>query len=366
MRWFEQFASNSTAGSGNQLIFSAKEKRTGRVYYKITVGGTFGYSLLFSNILDSTYADGSLDHKNLICEPWHIEEAKVSRCAALDWHGEERVDLPAPIGETVLTFGGKAQKTVAPGEFFTTDEVELTFEAGEFLCLEMTYSGEVLPYHEESLLPIFVKQDGVWTFDKHMPLPGMIGVKRNVKARVGFFGDSITQGIGTAQNSYEHWNAKVAVKLGEEYAFWNLGIGYGRANDAATDGAWMYKAKHNDAVVVCFGVNDILQGKKEEQIKSDLMEITRTLKKAGVKVLVQTVPPFDYEGEKIGIWQRVNQFIFDTVAKEADGIFDAAAVLALSAEQPHRAKYGGHPDAQGCTVWADALAPVLKDLLENK
>ena len=73
----------------------------------------------------------------------------------------------------------------------------------------------------------------------------------------------------------------------------------------------------------------------------------------------------DYEGEKIGIWQRVNAFIFEEIAKEADLIFDAAAVLKKSDEEPHKAKYGGHPDAEGCKVWGEALAPVLKDFMER-
>ncbi len=63
-----------------------------------------------------------------------------------------------------------------------------------------------------------------------------------------------------AVNSYEHWNAVVAENLGSQYGFWNLGLGYGRAADAATDGAWFFKAKQNDIVVVCYGVNDIFQG----------------------------------------------------------------------------------------------------------
>lgn len=365
MKYFEQYSSNTIAAGGNQLYFAAQEKRTCRVFYKITESGTYGYALLFSNIMDSTYADGSVSHKNLICEPWKIHCASIARCKALDWHGEAVCPKVVAEEEKQLFFDGKAEKCVMPGEFFASDEVEMEFEAGEYLCLEMTVTGEKLPYHEESILPIFVKDGEEWKFDKHMPLPGMIGCTRKAKKKIGFFGDSITQGIGTEQNAYAHWNAVVTERLGGEYACWNLGIGYGRANDAASDGAWMYKAKHNDVIVVCFGVNDILQGQSEEQIKKDLMTIVKSLKGYGVKVIVQTVPPFDYEGEKIGIWQHVNAFIFEEIAKEADLIFDAAAVLKKSDEEPHKAKYGGHPDAEGCKVWGEALAPVVKDFMER-
>ena len=354
MKYFDRYCSNTIAGSGNQLFFSAPQPVTGRVFYRITVGGTYAYSLLFSNIMDSTYADGSVSHKNLICEPWHIHSASIARCSRMNWHDDEYCPAVELMDCKPLTFDGKPEKLVASGEFFCSDEVQMSFA-----------SGEKLPYHEESILPIFVNDGEEWRFDKHMPLPGMIGCDRKAKKKVGFFGDSITQGIGTQSNGYVHWNAVVTQLLEEQYACWNLGIGYARANDAASDGAWMYKAKHNDVVVVCFGVNDIMQGKEEKQIKNDLMDIVRDLKRAGAKVLVQTVPPFDYEGEKIGIWQRINAFIVEEIAKEADGVFDAAALLSLSKEEPHKAKYGGHPDEVGCKVWGEALAPVLKELLEK-
>ena len=363
MEYFEKYTSNTIAAGGNQLYFEAQQPRTCRVFYKITVGGTYDYALLFSNIMDSTYADGSVSHKNLICEPWIIHSASIARCAELNWRGEEVCEAVQLVDKKSLTFGGNVEKHVAPGEFFASDEVEMTFAAGEYICLEMTVSGKKLPYHEESILPIFVNENGEWKYDKRMPLPGMVGCARKVDKKVGFFGDSITQGIGTEPNAYAHWNAVAANALGEKYACCNLGIGYGRANDAASDGAWMYKAKQNDWVVVCFGVNDIFQIQDEDQIKKDLMTIVKTLKGNGVKVLVQTVPPFDYEGEKIGIWQNVNAYIFEEIAKVADAVFDAAKVLALSAEETHKAKYGGHPDAAGCRIWGEALAPVLKNLL---
>lgn len=365
MKYFEEYSSNTIAAGGNQLYFASEEKRTCRVFYKVAAGGTYVYSLLFSNIMDSTYVDGSISHKNLICMPWHIHSACIARCGKLDWHGEEKCPAVTLEDSKALAFDGKSEKSVAPGEFFACDGVEMHFEAGEYLCLEMTVSGAMLPYHEESILPIFIKDGENWAYDKRMPLPGMVGCSRKTEKKIGFFGDSITQGIGTAPNAYAHWNAVAAQGLGETYAFWNLGIGYGRANDAASDGAWMYKAKHNDAVVVCFGVNDIMQGFKEEQVKKDLMTIVKTLKSAGVKVIVQTVPPFDYMGDKIGIWQRVNTFVKEEIAKLADGIFDAAAVLSLSEAEPHKAKYGGHPDEEGCKVWGEALAPVLKHFLET-
>ena len=43
MKYFDQFNSNTYAGSGNQLYFAMNENemRTGRVFYKISAGGEY-------------------------------------------------------------------------------------------------------------------------------------------------------------------------------------------------------------------------------------------------------------------------------------------------------------------------------------
>lgn len=358
MPFFNRFVSNTIAGCANQHVFSMTEgeRRTGRVYIRIAQGGSFPYALLFSNILDSTYAEGTLSHCNLICPEWRIHEARIGRSCL-----PQPDDQPLPVK---LSFDGKHSRQVRPGEFFHSDPVELFFEAGEYLCLEMTFSGTVLPYHEESLLPIFVRTENGWEMDKRMPLPGMVGCERTVRKRIAFVGDSITQGIGTPPNAYTHWNAIVAEKLGAEYGCWNLGIGYARANDLASCGAWMYKLRHNDLCVLCAGVNDLFH-RTGTEIRKDLQRIVRYLHGAGCAVVVQTVPPFDYTEEKRAYWQEVNQFIRTELSQEAEMVFDAAAILAADEEHPWNARYGGHPNEEGCRIWGEALYEALShsDLL---
>lgn len=354
MNFFKKFTSNTYAGSSNQLFFCMAdgESRKGRAFYKISTGGKYNYSFLFSNIIDSTYSDGSISHKNLICDSWVILEGRVGKSTAFQFN--ESV-CPEVTWLSGLTFHHSKIKEVMPGEFFSSDPVELSFEKGEYLCIELFFAGKMIPYHEETLLPMFLEEDNEWRYSKKMPLPAMIGCDRRVKKRVAFLGDSITQGIGTEINSYAHWNAVLSEKLGEEYAFWNLGIGYGRANDAASDGAWLYKAKQNDIVFVCFGVNDILQGMSPEQIKDDLMHIVDVLSSLGIQIVLQTVPPFDYEGKDIEKWQKINEYINAVLSKKVLMVFDNVQILAVSDEKSYMAKFGGHPNAEGCKVWADAL-----------
>ncbi len=364
MNYFERFSSNTIAGSGNQFFFrmDEHETRTGRLFYKITHGGTYRYSLLFSNVIDSTYADGSVSRKNLPCESWQIHNARIGRCRSDIFATDATQHRDNDVSEwKSMTFDGCLQKTVACGEVFWCDPIEMTFASGEYLCLELTFSGTMIPYHEESLLPVFVKKECGWEYDKRMPFAGMIGCDRSIKHKIAFWGDSITQGIGTPNNSYAHWNALVANMLGDEFACWNLGIGYARASDAASLGAWWEKAKQNDTVVLCLGANDILQNQPEEQIKQDIETVVKALKSNGTRVILQTVPPFEYTSEQLEVWKRVNEYICKAISKDIDFLFDVVPFLS-SGEPNHAPEYGGHPNEEGCKIWADALYNALKDL----
>lgn len=365
MKYFSQYTSNTCAGSGNQTYFTMNdgEKRVGRIFYKIFASGEYNYSFLFSNIMDSTFSDGTVSHKNLICESYTIINVKVSPCKGI--LPTEMNIAESDFDFKSITFEGRLSKEVMPGEFFYSDPVKLNFSEGDYLCIEITFSGKMIPYHEETLLPVFIQSGDKWEYSKEVPCPGMIGCDREVKRRIGFLGDSITQGIGTDINSYAHWNAKLSAMLGEDYSYWNMGIGYGRANDAASDGAWLYKAKHNDIVVVCYGVNDIIQGISEEQIENDLKTIVEKLHKAGAMVVLQTVPPFNYTGEQIKVWENVNAYIKEELSKEADMVFDAAKYLGESEEKPYNAKFGGHPNAEGCEIWAKALHTDMVEFLDK-
>ena len=368
MNPFDIYVSNSVAGSANQLFYAAQSPQTGRVFYKIACGGRLEYSLLFSNVIDSTFSDGSKSRKNLICQPWNLLSARVGCLRA----GEIPPDFTSPsvaaaVNEKVesfvpLTFGGSGEKQVAAGETFWSDPLVLEFDEGDYLCLEMTVCGPMIPYHEESILPVFVKTDEGWRYGRTTPFAGMVGCRRFVKARIGYLGDSITQGIGVPLNSYRHWNALLSAKIGLDYAHWNLGIGYGRAEDLASDGAWLAKAKQNDLTLLCIGVNDLMRGFSAEQIIKNIDFTVDALLAAGHRVVVQTVPPFDYDEERTLRWNRVNDHIKTVVSSKVSLVFDTVAVLGQK-DSPQKCLYGGHPNGEGCAKWAEALYDALNPLL---
>ena len=356
--YFSEYVSATTAGSSNQTHLSCNgEIRTGRVYYKLSVGGTFDFSLLFSNTTDSTFADGSYSVANTVCDEWDIYSLKLGIVKSC------KMDEPTdPESFSQVYFGGKSKKTVGKGEIFSTDPCKLTFEKGDFLCVEIEFCGDMVPYHYELQIASFVKNGEVWVPSVQTPLPSMVGINRKAKNKIAYLGDSITQGIGATKNAYRHWNAQLSNMLGDENAYWNIGIGYARAYDAASDGVWLYKAKQNDWVFLCLGVNDMGFGRNAEDIKNSLTRIVKILKAEGIKVVIQTAPPFDYSPERKKIWECVNNYIRDTLSKEVDAYFDCVPVLGKSEDEPHIARYGGHPNDDGCLAWAKALYESVKNL----
>ena len=78
--YFKAYVSNTLAGSGNQSYFvSDNTIQTGRVFYKVFAGGKYNYSFMFTNVIDSTYADGAHSKANLRCKEWTIKSLNAKR-----------------------------------------------------------------------------------------------------------------------------------------------------------------------------------------------------------------------------------------------------------------------------------------------
>ena len=346
--FYKTYSSDCTAGSANQVLTRDSEPitRCGRIYYRLSHGGD-NYSLLFSNQIDSTFADGSISVANDLGGDWDILSLRVGLV-------NERGTEPE-VWHTV-TFDGMKTRHVSAGDTdpFFCDPIPLSAKGGQYLCYEITLFGACYPYHEEITLNVVIRDGEHWVPSKKIPAPLMIGSDRAISRRIGFLGDSITQGCGTEYDSYTHWAAKIAEGLPASDSVWDLGIGYARAYDAATDRGWLARVKQCDVVNVCMGVNDLLRGRTGEEVISDLTTIVRALKAAGCHVILFTVPPFDMTGDAKEYWHFVNDKIRLTLANEADAVFDIAAALGQDAPNAHMSVYGGHPNAEGCIVAANA------------
>lgn len=345
--FYQTFTSAGVTGSANQVLTRDAEpiERTGRVWFRLSHGGG-RIAFLFSNRIDSTFADGSISRANDPGGDWEILALRVGLTKERGREPDEWIPV---------TFDGSPRRAVAAGEGeFASDPVPLPFAGGETLAYEITVCGACYPYHEELVLNAFCRVGDGWRPDKRFPVPLMIGCDRPARATVGFLGDSITQGCGTAYDSYTHWAAKIAEGLPDEIAVWDLGIGYARAADAATDGGWLARAKRCGVVNVCLGVNDLCRDRTAEAIVADLRTVVRALKAAGCRVILFTVPPFDFTGIARDRWYAVNRAVREAISQEADALFDFATVLGRPAPDEHLSVWGGHPNAEGCAAAAKA------------
>lgn len=340
------YYSNTLAPSSNQSWFKGDGTiQKGRIFYKIFAGGTYNYSFMFTNTVDSTYSDGSHSKCNLICDTWEILSLNVYVADGISNSLKESE-------KKCVLFNGNISKTVIPGEIFYSDTIELSFKKGEYLCLEIEFKGDgKIPYMEELIISSFIYRDENWVAERKIPLAASILCDRKIDKRIAFFGDSITEGIGVNHNSYNWWCSQIAELTGEKYGYWDIGIGFGRAHDAASKGAWLNKALMCDTVAVCFGVNDICQGFNEDIIKNNIDTIVTELKNAGKNVILFTIPPFDYNESREEIWRSVNNYIKNNLSKEVK-VYDVVPIWGYEAPNDHKAKYGGHPNEQGSTLLA--------------
>ena len=192
--FFRTFTADTTAGSANQVLarFPAPVTRTGRVSYRLTRGGE-RYALLFANRIDSTFADGAISKANDAGGLWEIRAMRIGLA--------KEPGMPAGACQTV-TFDGRPNRMVQAGEgFFCSDPVTLRAAPGDCLVYEVTVRGNDFPYHEEMVLNVHSGEHEPLPLDKRIPVPLMVGCDRPARKKIGFLGDSITQGVGAECSS---------------------------------------------------------------------------------------------------------------------------------------------------------------------
>jgi lysophospholipase L1-like esterase len=369
---FDTFWSGTTLGiPGNELLMAAAPTTsTYRTYVKPRVTGTWRWAFYMSNATDSTFGPGA-PHPNMPGGSWRIEAAYFADAGP----------APGSAGAVVagtqvsVTFAGNPSRTVDPGERFWSDPVEIDVPDGHLLAFTWAVSslaaGPVLPFTSAPFvtsyqaigqnIPAQESSAGFNASTDPLVAPPLFAYDRPVQSRLCFLGDSITQGIGSTRDSYGFWVADIADGLGPDAGVWNLGSGWARAADAASDGYWLAKTDRCTEVAVILGVNDILNSMRtSDQLLGDLGTIMGTIKARhpSTRVILFTVPTFNLTGQAYTTWAAVNDAIRTAPPAGADLVFDIAAVQSQPAPNDGKVKpeYMTGGDAHPNNVASAAIA----------
>ena len=303
----------------------------------------------FTNQVDSTWDDGSLSFANLPGASMRILSAAFA-CGNNFFS---------------VTFQGQPSITVPSCAQILSDVCPARVQNGylEFhWCVEALSDGVLPATPDSQALCWHTPGDRTFSPADSLPsalelsppnlcvLPDLFEAEGEALPKMVFLGDSITQGCGTRIDLYESWAARIAAAFSEKYAALNIGLGFARLRDAASDGCWLKRARDADIVNVCLGVNDILQNQDTAQTSvSNLQKIVSCLKTAPrhPRVVLFTVPAFDYEGENIEKWNFINAAIRAPGHLGADHVFEMALYSSQGPDAPHKSRYGSHPDGIG-------------------
>lgn len=360
---FTTYVSNTVVSTGNNFYIEKAENITYRAYLPVEQYGELEYKFFFTNMVDSTYAKGKDAFVGKDGGAYTVSNAVIADGGTST---EDEITNRTPV-----TFGGKTTKEVASDESYWSDPVTMNIPEGHYMVWECTVSGEGIPCNKmASLTSTASSADGeTFEFCDEIPLPQLIGAKRDVKHTVAAIGDSITQGCQTEQMKYEFWASKISTQLGSDVSFFNCGLGWARASDAASNENWLSRVSQYDTVIVAFGTNDIVSGKyggkksTAEEIEEYLDTIVSYLTEKGCDVILFNAPPQDFKETNEGIRTALNEKIPSIAEKYGAKFFDFASLLS-TAEEPAKAVYGGHPNGEGGTVVADAFVKQFGSLFE--
>ena len=360
---FTTYVSNTVVSTGNNFYIEKAENITYRAYLPVEQYGELEYKFFFTNMVDSTYAKGKNAFVGKDGGAYTVSNAVIADGGTST---EDEITNRTPV-----TFGGKETKEVAADESYWSDPVTMNIPEGHYMVWEWTVSGEGIPCNKmSSLTSTASSADGeTFQFCDEIPLPQLIGAKRDVKHTVAAIGDSITQGCQTEQMKYEFWASKISTQLGSDVAFFNCGLGWARASDAASNENWLSRVSQYDTVIVAFGTNDIVSGKyggkksTAEEIEGYLDTIVSYLTEKGCDVILFNAPPQDFKETNEGIRTALNEKIPAIAEKYGAKFFDFSALLSTE-DEPGKAVYGGHPNGEGGTVVADAFVKQFGSMFE--
>ncbi|MFY9327284.1 MAG: GDSL-type esterase/lipase family protein [Georgfuchsia sp.] len=166
------------------------------------------------------------------------------------------------------------------------------------------------------------------------------------------FGDSVTFGTGAAGG--ENYPSQLASISGWEMV--NHGVPGDTAEEANARIVEALKDTQPKLVIVEIGGNDILRRHPEAQIKESIRSILKTVKQAGVPVILVATPHFSFVGAAIGALPDAG--LYAELAEEEDVLL-VPDVFAEVLSDPSLKSDQIHPNAAGYRKLAEGIAASL-------
>lgn len=206
-----------------------------------------------------------------------------------------------------------------------------------------------LPYSEEIFIRSLSISDGAW-FQTIPPRP----------KKLIFFGDSITQGVGTTLAS-AGYAMQTAIQL-EAYEVLNQGIGSWVFNEGSLDEECEYNA---DVIITAYGTNDWSQKTKlqyEQDMKNYLDKLIKIYPKAKIVVLS---PVWRHDCDK----KRYNKYDFNELFGVMENVcLNYKNIVVINGihfipKVTNMYADGLHPNDFGSMYYSKSLVKQLKHLL---
>jgi len=213
-----------------------------------------------------------------------------------------------------VTVGGQSSVTLAPGAEVLTDPVDLPVERDKFVVLSIAVSaGTSAPWHywspqtngctqpgsgdvtlDESGSAFSVRSEDRWLSAVQV-LPGAGAAPVTT---VGAYGDSLTDGVFLAPDTYRRWTDRLEAESAGRLVVLNYGVSGDRISGQSRSGQLPLRVARDvltpagmSIVIVEMGSNDIRHGASANAVLEQYRLLAQEVTRAGKQLIVATVPP---------------------------------------------------------------------------
>lgn len=373
--WYATWAAASSDAEFEQIPRAPTLRdNTCRQQIKTSIGGE-KLRLTFSNEYGS---------EKLVIEAVHI--------AQLIAPGSPTID---PLTDTVVTFDGSAGVTIPAGKTVTSDEIDFSFEALDYLAVTTKFGSQTPSYptcHRDAGCTTWIVEGDHVSDEKFTSMELMSSYyylcRMDAWALAGTetvvcFGDSITDGACATYNGFNSWPDNLSRLMQSDPATQNIsvvntGIGgnaiFGGVGDAARtrferDVLDIPGVHH---VIILIGINDLpgAQYDTSEEIINEYKAMIKACHDRGISIYAGTITPFEgntiyYSQLHEQIRRSINEFIIRPDSG-FDGYVDFSNVLCYAEnlakmQTIYDSGDGLHPNANGYDVMGKAANEMLRD-----